>query len=758
MRKLMWFALPFGAGCALCRYLLSGTWRIWCAVAVLALGLALGLRKGRRRLRLAVGAVGLAAGMVWFSGYAALYLAPAEALAGSESVMELEVLDFPELTGTGARCTVRAEGLRGKAVFYGDGSLLEREPGDRLTARVKCYSAETLAGEESSYFTSRGVFLRLYGKGEPLSVERGDAGSWRYAPVRLNRWLRETMAALYEPRTGGFLTALLTGERDGLDEQSYSDLSEAGLMHVTAVSGLHCGFLIGLLGLLVFRRQRLTALVGYPALLFYMVMVGCTPSVVRSCIMVGFVLLAPLVGREADTPTSLAASLLVILLANPFAVASVSLQLSFAAVAGLLLAAPRIYAALEGLRPENIGRAAGRVWRFFAGTVSASLGVMVLTAPLSAVYFGAVALVSPLSNLLVLWMAPVLFACALLVTAVAGVLPALGVLSVLPEALARYVLWAAGWLAKLPGHSVAVSGPETALWLVLTYLLLAVCALSRERRRKWALALALSAAFLAVVICLPRRQVAGDRLTVVAVDVGQGSATLPHAGDVTALVDCGSLNSPRAAGTAVAETMALYGWRKLDYVVLTHYHADHAGGLAALLARVEAKEFLLPQLSGGDQAALQEETLALARRYGAGVHYVESRSQTEMGGAQLTVYPPVAEGGTNEEGLTVLCTAGDFDVLITGDMNSSTEKKLVETCALPDIEVLLAGHHGSKYSTSQELLSAVTPEIGVISVGQNTFGHPTREAMERMAGAGMTLYRTDWQGNILIQVPEAGEG
>ena len=130
-------------------------------------------------------------------------------------------------------------------------------------------------------------------------------------------------------------------------------------MHVTAVSGLHCGFLIALLGLLVFRRQRLTAFLGYPALLFYMFMVGCTPSVVRSCVMVGFVLLAPLAGREGDTPTALSGALLVILLANPFAAASVSLQLSFAAVAGLLLPAPKIYGGLVRLGPKKLPGIAG---------------------------------------------------------------------------------------------------------------------------------------------------------------------------------------------------------------------------------------------------------------------------------------------------------------------------------------------------------------------------------------------------------------
>ena len=107
----------------------------------------------------------------------------------------------------------------------------------------------------------------------------------------------------------------------------------------------------------------------------------------------------------------------------------------------------------------------------------------------------------------------------------------------------------------------------------------------------------------------------------------------------------------------------------------------------------------------------------------------------------------------------MLCTAGAFDLLITGDMAASTERELIAAYGLPDIEVLFAGHHGSKFSTSEELLEAVTPEAGVISVGtRNTFGHPSREAMERMAFAGMTLYRTDEQGDIIIQVHERGDG
>lgn len=758
MRKLVLFATPFAVGTALCQYLLPPSWQAWTAAAALLLGLALSRLWKERRAALSIAAFGLAVGMLWFAGYAALFLAPAEELAGTEDTVTLEVLDYAEKTDYGARCTVRVldRGLKGRAVCYGDQSLLDLEPGNRLTAAVKYYSAARMSGEESTYYTSKGVFLRLYSKGEPIAVEPGQAGSLRYLPQRLALRLRETISAIFAKPAAGFVTALLTGEREGLDAQSLSDLTEAGLMHLTAVSGLHCGFLIGLLGLLLARRQRLTALVGYPVLLGYMVMVGRTPSVVRSCVMVGFLLFAPLVDREGDPPTSLAGAALVILLANPFAVASVSFQLSFAAVAGLLAVTPKVYAALGGGKFRR-RRVWGMLWNFAAGSLSASLGALALTAPLSAVYFGALSLVSPLSNLLVLWVMPVLFALAFLVTLLCVLWPGLAPLAAVPELLTRYVLWAAGAAAKLPGHAVYFTGPVMALWLVFVYLLLTVCWLSRERRRKYLFAAALAALALLAVRSLPALTTRGRALTVVAVDVGQGAATLLSSNGVTALVDCGSLYSPRGPGNTVADAMADYGWDRLDFVALTHYHADHAGGLGELLARVEVGELLLPQLlSSEDQGELQREVLELARRYGTAVTYIETLTEVQLGGAALSLYPPVAEGDTNEEGLAVLCTAGDFDVLITGDMGGSTEHLLVEQYDLPDIEVLLVGHHGSKYSTSEELLEAVTPEVGVISVGENTYGHPTAEVMERMTSRGMTLYRTDLQGNILIRVHGQG--
>ena len=121
-------------------------------------------------------------------------------------------------------------------------------------------------------------------------------------------------------------------------------------------------------------------------------------------------------------------------------------------------------------------------------------------------------------------------------------------------------------------------------------------------------------------------------------------------------------------------------------------------------------------------------------------------------GESLRLFAPLGAGETNEEGLSVLATSGDFDVLITGDMGGDVEQLLLEHTELPHVELLVVGHHGSKYSTSPELLTAIQPETAVISVGaDNRYGHPTSETLERLSAAGTELYRTDLQGTVLIR-------
>lgn len=329
-------------------------------------------------------------------------------------------------------------------------------------------------------------------------------------------------------------------------------------------------------------------------------------------------------------------------------------------------------------------------------------------------------------------------------------LPQLGAACAFVPALGiRAVLAIAGLLEELPFHAIYFNTAFSVAWLAYVYAIFITCALAKRGKYRYFAAVGLSVLSLFAAAKVNALHYEQGGLNVVALDVGQGESVLLISEGHAALVDCGSKNSYIDAGAIAADYLRSAG-ATLDSVVLTHYHEDHANGLAALFARVDVDTIYLADIDAGEGD--RDEVEALAERYGVNIHYVTEVTDVENGASTMSIYPPLGEKGANELGLTILCSLGDFDTLITGDMDTKTETKLVETYDLPDIEVLLVGHHGSKYSTGTTLLESVTPEAGVISVGDNSYGHPTEEALLRLTDAGMTVYRTDMQGNILITV------
>lgn len=602
-----------------------------------------------------------------------------------------------------------------------------------------------------THFNARGVYALLYGR-EDVRLSAGDGDALRWLPQRAGKAFREKVAAIWDdPRVSGFLTAELTGDKSAMDDGDYLAMQETGLAHLFAVSGLHCAFLVTLLALLISRRQRLLCAVTIPLLLFYMVMVGMSPSVVRACIMQIFLLIAPLFRRGSDPLTSLAAALLVILLCNPFAAASVSLQLSFSATLGMVLLSPRLYKLLTGWYKGKC-RPLRTALCFVAANLSATLSAVVFTAPLTAWYFRIFVLVAPLSSLLAVPAAGWSFMAAFVTVLLGFVwLPLASLLGWISWALVRYILWIANGMMSWRYHAVYFTNPYLIYWLLFLYAAFIGCAATPDGKRKYLLASALSVLTLTAAIWVNRQDYQYGVLTALTLDVGQGESVILTSGGETALVDCGSSNSYKDPGGLAADTLHSMGVRELSAVVVTHYHADHTNGLYEVLRRIPVQTIYLPDIE--DEYGVRERLVSLAEEKGAQVTYVTKETADTLGDTVLTIYPPVQSGGDlNELGLTALASAGDFDLLITGDMSGSTEKKLVETYALPDIEVLVVSHHGSRYSSNIRFLKSVTPEAAVISVGDNNYGHPSEETLQRLLAVGADIWRTDQQGTIRITV------
>lgn len=754
MRVLATIGFSFSAGVFLAALLPWNGWQLYAAGGILLLALAwlFAARKQKYFRRGLLILLPLAVSLAYFAGYDHLVRQPIEDRCGAASDFAATVCDWPQATERGARVTVELEGYhRARAVLYGEAELLAARPGDTVTGTAQWQSAAHFDSDDVTHFNARGVYALLYGR-EDVRLSAGDGDALRWLPQRAGKAFREKVAAIWDdPRVSGFLTAELTGDKSAMDDGDYLAMQETGLAHLFAVSGLHCAFLVTLLALLISRRQRLLCAVTIPLLLFYMVMVGMSPSVVRACIMQIFLLIAPLFRRGSDPLTSLAAALLVILLCNPFAAASVSLQLSFSATLGMVLLSPRLYKLLAGWYKGKC-RPLRAALCFVAANLSATLSAVVFTAPLTAWYFRIFVLVAPLSSLLAVPAAGWSFMAAFVTVLLGFVwLPLASLLGWISWALVRYILWIANGMMSWRYHAVYFTNPYLIYWLLFLYAAFIGCAVTPDGKRKYLLATVLSVATLTAAIWVNRQDYQYGVLTALTLDVGQGESVILTSGGETALVDCGSSNGYKDPGGLAADTLHSMGVRELSAVVVTHYHADHTNGLYEVLRRIPVQTIYLPDIE--DEYGVRERLVSLAEEKGAQVTYVTKETADTLGDTILTIYPPVQSGGDlNELGLTALASAGDFDLLITGDMSGSTEKKLVETYALPDIEVLVVSHHGSRYSSNIRFLKAVTPEAAVISVGDNNYGHPSEETLQRLLAIGADIWRTDQQGTIRITV------
>ena len=761
MRKLAWFAAAYSAAVAGANFLLPERALPALGLGCLVLLLCCLAVKNRRRRRLyRILLSGAAVGFLWSAAYCQLFFQPARALDGQTVRLAGVVEEWAQETDYGYSVLVRAEagGLAHPAtLLYVDEQGKDLRPGDRITTVAYCTLADrTLAGEEITYYTAKGIFLRGEAYGT-LTIERPEHVPFWYWPALWSKSLKEGVDAAFPADVAPLVRALVTGNRDNLTDPFTTSLQRTGLSHTVAVSGMHLALFAALVRLAVGRGSWRSALLVCLLVLLFCLVAGNTPSVVRAAIMVWMLQLAPLLGRERDSFTSLAFALLLLLVQNPFAAANVGLQLSFAAVAGILLVSDPIqnrllaWLHLDHWSKHWLVRQTMRPPRFLVSVFSATLGASVLTVPLVAFHFGTFSLISPLSNLMTLWAVSILFPAGLLLGCLGTVLPGLaGVLAIPFTLLGRYLNWAVDLLGGLPMAAIPLDSFYYRAWVVYLCLLIG-CALMMKGERRIILPVCGAVCALTLSVLLNALTFRSGQLRVSVLDVGQGQSVVVRSGDYVALVDCGG-DGPESAGDVAADYLQAVGQTRLDLLVLSHFHDDHANGVEQLLERMEVEAIALPDVE--EEAPLRLEILALAEEKGIPVHRIRAdTSLTLPGGGTLTLYAPLGRGtDTNELGLTVLAGAGEFDVLIPGDMGGEVEQLLLQHASLPDLELLVAGHHGSAGSTTQTLLDALAPELAVISVGQNNiYGHPAQETLERLAGSGCEIYRTDLQGTVEVR-------
>ena len=743
MRKLMWFAIGFGTGCASCAYLLEKGWILPAflgAAAVFLISLLFS-EKGRVLAIISMALFGLTAGLGWFTIFYQGYLRDAVSLDGVEQRVTITVTDYSYETNYGI-------GFDGKLEIGGKtfqtrayvNEKMQLAPGDTVEGCFRLRVTTDDGREEATYHSGKGIFLLAYQKEDPLIWFAQSEPDWAF-PAVLRQRIKAALDASFPEDVFPFSKALLLGDTTDLSYETDTDFKISGIRHVVAVSGLHISILFTMISMVTFKKRFVTPILGIPVLFLFAAVAGFTPSVVRACIMCALMLLSLLLNRQYDGPTALAFAVLVMLIVNPLAVTSICLQLSVASVAGIFCFREGIQNWIEGFFGQQKGKnLKTRLIHWFSSSIAITLSAMTFTTPLCAYYFGTVSLIGVVTNLLTLWVISFIFYGIMAVCLLHFVWQGGAVLLAKVIALPiRYVLLVAKSLSDLPMAALFTESTYIVAWLVFCYVLLVIFLL--QTKRKPLLLGCCACIGLCVALLASWLEPLQDDFRMTVLDVGQGQAILLQSEGRTYLVDCGG-DSDRETADLIAATLLSQGVNRLDGVILTHFDQDHAGALENLLTRMQVDMLFLP-----DIVRSEEEQFS-------GMHalYIQDQMELSFGGAKLSIFGPIYDADDNENSMCVLFERENCAILITGDRSAFGERMLMRKTQLPDVDVLIAGHHGSENSTSEELLSAVTPETVIISVGErNRYDHPAPELLERLSQFGCAVYRTDLHGTIIYR-------
>ena len=733
----MLFTVGFaGAAVLLVYWLGSSGWYLFPLSAAGALG-AFFLPRRFFRVVAAV-LLGFAVGVVWCSGYHHFFLAPADGIDGKTMAFTATVEDYPSQVRAGKRVEVTVDQGDLRGILYVEQLPQNVAPGDRV--RGVAVFEKIASGRQSDdlYYQSSGVLIMGRVEGE-LTVTSPSELSLPHTMARFSQTLRNNLQASFPASSRDYFTALVTGDRSGLSYSFLNDMSICGLYHAVSLSGMHVSVLMGMILALCGRRKKLAAMLGIPILMAFLLISGLRPSTVRAVMMYGILLASSLTGREYDPLTSLSFALLVLLLQNPWCIAQWGLQLSFLSTAGILVLYPKLLEVFRLVKPKN--SVLRWLWARIGEILGVSLAATMASLPLMMLYFGVVSIVAPLANLLALWSVMWSFLGGIFTAFLAFLSPVLAAdLGGILHLLYRYLEVVLRLLSPLPLSAVYDTQPVLFAWAFLWHLVLMISLLLRA---KWYIPFVCVAVSLTASLLLSF----GDRDKMTMLDVGQGQCIVLSHGGKTYLVDCGGTGDE--TGELAARFLLGQGISRVDGVILTHFDTDHTDGLVQLMNRIEVDCVYYPALSGPS-----EEKTKILRQTGRqevpGVS-VSSVTALSFSTGEITLYPSLSGANDNDSGLCILASVGECDMLITGDLSQDAEALLLSRYRFPDLEVLVAGHHGSQDSTGMHLLTALQPETVLISAGRTHYGHPAQQTLQRLAAVSATAYVTKDSGNLTIR-------
>ncbi|MDD5286339.1 MAG: DNA internalization-related competence protein ComEC/Rec2 [Desulfuromonadaceae bacterium] len=707
----------------------------------------------------------------------------------SDTAVALEgiIASRPQLSPNGSNLIVRteklirnnlAEPVRGNLMLYLSEGDLSLARGDRIRflTRISVPRLLGLPGEFDfpRYLAFQGVSAigRVVSQEDIVLIRRGaEEPLLRSIDLAARRVGDAIRLAVADERVSSILAALLIGDQKRIPRELADAYSRAGVNHILSISGFHVGIIaafITLASLWLFTRfeyltlrcnvRRLVVLLAVPSMFIYLFLTGNAPATARSVIMLALFASALYAERESDPINTLLMAAFLLVAINPPTLFDISFQLSFLSLWGIIITVPPLTE-----RISSVASASGRAILFF---IAASVAASFVTLIPVLFIFKVASLNGILTNFLIV---PLLGYGAVL----AGfcVLPLLFLLPVYNQIF----LWPSAKLIELSNWIITGFAALPVIrfhgitkWDMFFFLLfMAGMTFIRNIKKRFALGAALSAAALSMHVLQPLH--ADGRLHITMLSVGQAESLLLRLPDgKTLLVDGGGYlhdNGNDFGQRILAPALGALGVDRINWMISTHDHPDHIGGLAFVIRHFNVGEFW--STPTGLTAGYSSDVISALSERLTPVHKLAAGETLGLsGGVSLKVFSPDNrvvrhsdddEMDANEESLVFRLTFGKFSMLFAADAGFAAEQRILSRGYGVESTVLKVAHHGSRYSSSEEFLDEVNPRLALISAGAgNRFGLPSSRTLDLLDSRKIPVYRTDRDGTIELVTDGSG--
>ncbi|MDQ0218237.1 DNA internalization-related competence protein ComEC/Rec2 [Peribacillus cavernae] len=735
----------------------------WKVTICIALFLAFVLYKaGYRQVILQISAIAL----FFAAAYLADYLRHTS-YTGSETSFRISLADIPDIDGNLLRASVHSDSGEKLQFRYTistaeEKRLLEKKAEVGLSCPVKgtLEKAEPNRNINSfnyqEYLRQQGTYWILYAGTFSLKNCTFEKGDILQSIKRIRGKGIDYVETHFPVDTKGFVSALLFGEQKEINEEELSDFQRLGLVHLLAISGLHVSFLAGMVFYSGIRlgvtreRMNLALLILLP---IYVILSGASPSVWRACLMAMLFFLLSLAKKNLSITKSIIIVYISLLFIQPYMLFDIGFQLSFAAAFSMIMSS------------AIFSRSESKILQLFMISFICQLS----TLPILTFHFYEISVLGVLLNIVFVPLYSFLLPFSIAAFIIHIVYPPAGDFFIyFLNMVFTLSNEAAGLAARLPLASIAFGKPTFIIMLLLVGSLLLFFIfwdLSSFKTAKYYLAaLALIMSF---QLHIEKMSPYGE---VVFIDIGQGDAILIKLpfdrGNY--LIDTGgrllfkqeSWKKRRKSFTTgkdiIVPLLKSKGVDRLDKLILTHPDADHIGSTGEIIEEITVKEMIIGR--GTEQEYVEKGVIEKARAAGLKITTVQRGDQWKMGDAAFYILHPYREEeNPNESSVIIYAVFGGQRWLFTGDLGVEGEEQILKVFPHLRADVLKAGHHGSKTSTSDMLLDHLKPRTAIISAGKrNRYGHPHAEVVEALQRRRITIYRTDINGGILYRFSDDG--